>query len=173
MKQEALQPVDVLVCLKLSLPGNSDKSFKQLEEETGIHSATLHRAVGRAQDAGLLNSERKVYSSRLLGFLRNGVRHAFYVKRGSLARGMPTAYAAPPLDALMTPSREIPVWPDAKGEARGFAVVPLHPDAPTAARKDAELYELLALVDALRIGNARETKLAADLLEEHLAKVAA
>ena len=33
---------------------------------------------------------------------------------------------------------------------------PLYPIVPSAARRDAGLYDLLALVDALRIGRARE-----------------
>ena len=173
MKQETLQPVDVLVCLKMSLPGNADKSFDALEQETGIGSSTLHRAVGRAQDAGLLRGNRTPFSSRLLDFLSYGVKYAFYVKVGGQTRGMPTAYAAPPLNELMTPSSNMPVWPDAHGDVRGYAVTPLHKGALTAARNDPALYELLALVDGIRVGNTRERNLSAEILEERLIGVAA
>ena len=39
---------------------------------------------------------------------------------------------------------------------------------PLAARADNKLYELLALFDALRAGQAREREFAKKLLEEHM-----
>jgi hypothetical protein len=65
-----------------------------------------------------------------------------------------------------------PVWPDPDGEVRGGSFEPLHKAVPHAARKDPRLYELLALVDALRDGRARERQLAekalSTLLRSHL-----
>lgn len=55
----------------------------------------------------------------------------------------------------------------------GPAVKPLslfYPKAPLAAEKDTELYELLALVDAVRAGRAREQALAVRELETRLEK---
>lgn len=49
-----------------------------------------------------------------------------------------------------------PVWPDAEGMLQGAAVKPLYPSVPHAARNEPRLYDLLALVDAIRIGRARE-----------------
>ena len=43
---------------------------------------------------------------------------------------------------------------------RGVTFEPLHKSAPAAARKDPALYELLALIDAVRDGRVRERKLA-------------
>ena len=39
---------------------------------------------------------------------------------------------------------------------RGLGIEPLYPTAPGAALRNEKLYELLALVDALRAGRARE-----------------
>ena len=61
-----------------------------------------------------------------------------------------------------------PVWPDEEGTLRGQALYPLYPSAPLAARRDPRLYELLVLVDAIRMGNMREQQLAEDLLKERL-----
>lgn len=134
----------------------------------GIGLGSAYRSARRATDAGLLTSERKANSSALLEFVIHGVRYAFYVKPGELTRGLPTAHAAPPLAQFITPNSDIPVWPDPEGSTRGFAVTPLHKGAPKAAKRDPELYELLALVDALRIGRARERKLAQDELTRRL-----
>jgi len=46
--------------------------------------------------------------------------------------------------------------------------MPLYEKLPLAAVADAALYELLALFDALRMGQARERELAVKLLDERL-----
>jgi hypothetical protein len=78
---------------------------------------------------------------------------------------MPTSYAAPLLAEFISFGKEnIPVWPDALGEKLGYGVEPLHPSAPKAARRDGRLYEVLALIDALRDGRTRERQIAEDEL---------
>ena len=82
---------------------------------------------------------------------------------------MPTAYAGPPLKGLINqPDEPPPVWPDPEGKVRGIALFPLYPTVPQAARSDVELYENLALFDALRSGAARERELAKELLSQRL-----
>ena len=106
----------------------------------------------------------------LLEFLVHGVKYAFPPKRGALTRGMPTGYAAPPLNKVIVGSSEPPpVWPFAEGTVRGEEFEPLYPSVPQAAARDSRLYELLALVDAVRDGRARERNLAAKELEARLA----
>ena len=51
---------------------------------------------------------------------------------------------------------------------RGVTVEPLYKTAPAAALRDPFLYELLALIDALREGRARERKLAEKELIDRL-----
>jgi hypothetical protein len=76
-------------------------------------------------------------------------------------RGVPTGSAAPPLVAEMAGSDAPPwVWPDPNGTTRGLSFSPLYRSVPHAARSDADLYALLALVDAIRGGDARERRLA-------------
>ena len=52
------------------------------------------------------------------------------------------------------------MWPFPDGHHRGVSLDPLYKTAPAAALRDPFLYELLALIDALREGRARERKLA-------------
>jgi hypothetical protein len=61
-----------------------------------------------------------------------------------------------------------PVWADPDGKVKGLSIEPLYSSVPSAAKIDAGLYELLALVDALRIGRARERKLAEEELTRRL-----
>ena len=60
------------------------------------------------------------------------------------------------------------MWPHPEGTSRGQSLLPLYEKLALAAIDDPKLYELLALFDALRIGEARERELARKLLEERL-----
>ena len=82
---------------------------------------------------------------------------------------MPTAHSAPPLSKRILANGEALVWPDPEGTLRGQSIRPLYATVPSAARNDQKLYELLALVDAIRVGKARERKLAEEELGKRLA----
>ena len=56
------------------------------------------------------------------------------------------------------------VWSHPEGDVWGEGLEPLYPSIVEAARRDPKLHEYLALVDALRVGRARERKLAIELL---------
>ncbi len=71
------------------------------------------------------------------------------------------------LSSLPRPIRH-PCGPHKNGSVRGVEFVPLYPTVPEAARRDAKLYALLALFDALRTGQARERNLAQGMLEERI-----
>ena len=52
------------------------------------------------------------------------------------------------------------MWPWPEGDTRGIGLEPLYKKVPQAALRDPGLYELLALVDAIRDGRARDRKIA-------------
>jgi predicted nucleotidyltransferase len=82
---------------------------------------------------------------------------------------LPTGYAAPPLNrTIVRPGEPPPVWPYADGTVRGYSLAPLYRSVPIAAARDPRLYALLALVDAIRDGGARERDLAANELESRI-----
>ncbi|SHN00304.1 hypothetical protein SAMN02787076_02850 [Rhizobacter sp. OV335] len=86
-----------------------------------------------------------------------------------MSRGMPTAIAGPSLRQHFDLSNAVlPVWPDAQGDTYGPSLTPLHHTAPTASRLDEKLFDVLTLLDALRIGAARERELASTMLLERL-----
>jgi len=152
--------LDVVVLLKL-LIAEAGKPYAELSRELGISASEIHAAVHRGVDAGLLDgAARRPLLKPLEEYLIHGVRYAFPARRGPVARGIPTAYAASPLAEYLGMDDLPPVWPDPEGTVKGFALEPLHPAVPKASRQDSKLYELLALVDALRIGRSRDRKLA-------------
>ena len=57
-------------------------------------------------------------------------------------------------------------WPDDGGDIRGLMIEPLHPNVPKAAGRDELFYKLLASIDILRVGKARELKRATDELKK-------
>lgn len=157
-----LKPQDILVLLKLTQTRWVGAPYGRLAEELGMSPSEVHAAVQRAVSAGLVNVHlRSVIRDAAAEFLVHGVKYVFPAKRGELTRGLPTGVGAPPLVSLFSPSREpVPVWPDPEGDVRGYALEPLYKSVPKAAKRDPDLYALLALVDAIRSGRARERALA-------------
>ena len=97
------------------------------------------------------------------------MKYAFPATRGGVTRGVPTSYAATPLSRLIVASADLPpVWPHSEGSVRGVSLEPLYRSAPAAALRDPALYELLALIDAIRDGRARERKLAEEELSTRI-----
>jgi hypothetical protein len=80
---------------------------------------------------------------------------------------VPTSHSASPLAELIQ-SEENYVWPCAEGKLRGQSIMPLYPQAPEAVLQDPELHALLALVDALRVGQKREKMLAIGELKKRI-----
>ena len=170
-----LKPQDIVVLLKLTVPG-TELSYLALARSLGISASEIHAAVRRASKAGLLNiATLRPKREALLEFLIHGLKYVFPGEKGTSTRGIPTAFAGPPLkqhflrEPLQGASyRRVPVWPDPHGEARGDELKPLYRSVPTAAKNDPLLYELLVLVDAIRAGGARERHLAEEELTKRL-----
>ncbi|MSQ52705.1 MAG: hypothetical protein EXR28_12535 [Betaproteobacteria bacterium] len=173
-----LKPQDIVVLLKLVAIGSEPWTFQRLAVELSISQSEVHASVRRAVAARLVSDATtatgKPVRAALLEFLLHGVKYAYPPEHGALTRGVPTGYAAPPLNKVISASSDPPpVWPYAQGTARGVAFQPLYPSVPVAALLDARLYELLALVDAIRGGRARERNLATRELESRLGAVTA
>lgn len=164
-----IRPQDILVLLKLAL-WDRNWTFDLLAHELGLSASAVHRSVHRAAAAGLYRPNKKeVDRAALEEFLVHGLRYVFPPKWGGEARGIATAWAAPPLAGeLSQAANSPPVWPDPHGTVRGIALEPLDPRVPDAAKRDEELGQLLALIDAIRIGGPRERALAAEGLKARL-----
>ena len=148
-----LAAVDVLILLKLAVKDERDWTQPQVAGELLVSQSVVSRALRSAESVGLYSPVRKrVNARRLAEALIHGARYFLAAKRGGEVRGMRTAWAAPPLSAELSGTDLLPpVWPDADGETRGLSLEPLHPNVPEAARRDPKLYELLALLDVLRM----------------------
>jgi len=151
---------------------NADPSwtYQSLAGELGLSLSETHGAVKRCEEAGLYNPHtRGPNRTALHELLVHAARYVFPAKPGAIGLGLPTSFAASPLrDKLSFDASEAPVMPLFHGPARGPEIAPLCRHAPKAAERDPQLYELLALVDALRTGRARERKMASEHLSQLL-----
>ena len=163
-----LKPQDVVVLLKLLVSGKD--SYSKLAGDLFMSPSEVHAAVKRASSAGLIDpSLKEVKRVALAEFLIHGLKYAFPPIRGTITRGIPTAHAAPPLVDMISGTDDLPpVWPSPEGTVRGSELKPLYRNVPQAIREDQKLYELLALVDAIRAGRARERALAKAELNKRL-----
>jgi hypothetical protein len=164
---------DVVVLAKLVSYGGGRPPIAQVAGDLTLSPSQVHASLKRLGRARLIDAQTgRPLLKAVEEFLIHGVKYAFPVQRGEATRGLPTAYAAPPLnDQIAENGDPPPVWPDAEGEVRGVTLEPLHKAAPKAARKDPVLHELLALVDALRDGRVRERQLAEKELSARLRRL--
>jgi hypothetical protein len=167
---------DILVLLKLLIHKDEPAmAFHRLASELEMSPAEVHQGIKRSEQAGLVwvsqqgrSHEKKVNLVALEEFLLHAAKYVFPPEYGPVTRGLPTSFAAPAFPKMSAGDELPPVWPDPQGEVRGQALLPLYRSAPGAARRDPLLYEVLALVDALRSGKARERELAKTELLRHL-----
>jgi DNA-binding Lrp family transcriptional regulator len=166
-RQISLRPVDVPVALRMAEAPLA--TFESLGHDLGISQSTAHDSVKRLEAAGLLRPhDKRVNRAALLEFLEHGVRYAFPpVSSGGTVRGVVTAHAAPAFQSEII-SENVIVWPDVNGPNVGEALQPLYDKATILPERCRSLYEMLTLVDALRIGRSREKKIAVSKLRDRL-----
>lgn len=149
-------------------------SLRSLAGELGISKSEIGYSINRSLSSGLAIKDRK-YSypkankKALCEFLIYGIKYVYPVSPGSFTRGVFTSFSAPVLEGrLLSAGENRYVWPFAEGEEAGLSIEPLFKSVPYAALRDPTLYEFLALVDAVRLGNSREYHFACDELRERL-----
>ena len=168
-----LKPQDLLVLLKVAAHPPQRWTYAALGEALSMSASEAHASVKRAVSSGLAVAPSRAEGSpirpNLLEFMLHGVRYIWPAAVGPVKRGVPTAFGAEPLASQLTAAPgEAPVWAHPDGKTKGPTLSPLYRTAPQAALADPSLHRLLALLDALRTGRARERSLAAKLMEAEL-----
>jgi len=163
-----LKPQDIVILLKIIALGEKPWFHHTIAQELGISQSEVSQSLNRTKYAGLLDEARKnVNKIAFTEFIIHGVAYAFPQQPGALVRGVLTAHAAEPLNNIIKANEKY-VWPYAKGLDRGQAVEPLYNTVVEASTKDRDLYELLTLVDAIRVGRVREKEIAKKELEKRI-----
>lgn len=166
-----MRPQDIVILLKKVTKNGRVLLNGQIAKELGISASEVSEALARCRIARLVDTtKQRVNILALEEFLVHGLKYVFPVQPQSVVRGVATAISAPPMKEKIVGGSEQYVWPDAKGDMRGAAITPLYKTVPTAVAEDDMLYKLLALVDTLRIGRAREVEIAKAELNSILAE---
>ena len=167
-KHKGMRPHDIIILLKIAALKDKTWLAKDLAQSLGISASEVSESLNRSKLAALVSADKKrLMKSNLLDFLEHGLAYVYPAEPGAIQRGMPTAHSAAPLNQFIS-GDEAYVWPWAAGEERGQAIEPLHPAVPAACAKDSLLYELLALVDGLRLGRVREKNQAIEGLRKRI-----
>jgi hypothetical protein len=159
-----MKPQDILVLLKIFLKEPDDWTMAKLAHELFLSKSEIHAAINRLKRSNLL---RESSSNTVLPnlqameeFLIHGLKYAFPAEEGKEMRGMPTSHSASPLSELFDQDeQDVYVWPYEFANARGKSISPLYKSVPKAAEVDKDLYELLVLIDGIRIGRSREAQI--------------
>lgn len=145
-----------------------DRSWlsKDLAGSLRISPSEISESLNRSKIAGLLSPDKKkVMKSAFLSFIQFGLSYVFPAEPGALVRGIPTGHSAPVLKEYFL-SAEPYVWHSPLGKMKGQSIPPLYANQIAAAQDDPHLYDMLALIDAVRVGRRREVEKGTELLKE-------
>lgn len=165
-----LKPQDIVVLLKVHSWQPPDWKYNDLATSLGISASEVHAALKRCEISRLYEREdKRVLKTPLLEFLIHGLKYVFPSVPGAISRGIPTAHSAEPLKSQFLDSSDVPyIWAYPTGQVRGQVIEPLYRSVPDAVQNDPNLYELLTLIDGIRVGRVREQRLAAKELSQRL-----
>ena len=165
-----MKPQDIIVLLKIFLKEPGTWTMSRIAHELFMSKSEVSLAIKRLKVAGLVRESLDLKCvipnlGAMEEFLIHGLKYVFPAEEGREMRGMPTSHSAAPLSVLIAEDQaDIYVWPYEFGDARGKSITPLYRSVPKAAELDIDFYELLVLLDGIRIGRAREVNIASEEL---------
>lgn len=174
-----LQPVDFAVAFVASYLKREEGMWSpaRIREVVPLPWASLHLSLSRLEAADVVRDGR--VHSLALSALLPALRYLVPARvdlGADLVLGVPTGVSAPAFGGAIVMSVPM-VWPSERGSVLGLAVQPLHPVIPEAVLQNPGAYAVLAALDAVRTGKAREFAAGARLLEAlvdiHLPQLAA
>ncbi|MBB4804389.1 hypothetical protein HNP37_004476 [Flavobacterium nitrogenifigens] len=164
-----LKPQDVAILVKIIVFDLKPWSQETLAFELQMSQSEISQSLNRCRYATLIDADKKkVNRFAFTEFLLHGIQYVFPQQPGAIVRGIPTAHSAPPLNNFFINSQETFVWPHHRGTERGQAVEPLYPAVVNASLMDNMFYEYMTLIDALRVGRAREKEIAKKELRKRI-----
>ncbi|MFZ4404972.1 MAG: hypothetical protein ACOYOK_12785 [Pseudobdellovibrionaceae bacterium] len=164
-KTVSLKPQDVALLAKLITYKGDQWRQVDLAQELGLSQGEIAKSISRLSKAGLIN-EKRVNRLAALEFILHAVKYAFPAEVGALTVGIPTGISAPAHEKMVVQSsNDIYVWPSTQGSHRGQLIKPFYANLAEAALRDSDFYAFMAAIEILRIGRARERKLAQIYIE--------
>jgi len=168
-KHNGMRPQDIAVLLKIISIRHDKWRNIDIANAVGISPSEVSEALNRCKIARLIDSKKKkVNINSFIEFLVYGLKYVFPTEPGASVKGTPTAHSASPINEHISSVTDVYVWPNAKGTHRGQAIEPLYKTIPHIVQDDKLFYELLTIIDTIRVGRVREIKIAIDELNKRL-----
>jgi hypothetical protein len=143
------------VALRLLL--EPEERYEPLSHALVTSTSAVHRSVGRLRLARICKPEsRTIDRDAFLEFAIGGVPYTFPCMRTGSGRGMATGTSHPGLAASSGEDSGTFVWASSRHEVEGHVIVPLFPGVVQVAERDERLYQLLSIVEAIRIAPREE-----------------
>ncbi|MFI3262739.1 MAG: hypothetical protein R3Y26_07505 [Rikenellaceae bacterium] len=163
-----LKSQDILILLYLITQPNGWIQA-DIAEALLLSPSEVSNAMRRCVLSGFMNTEKsRVNKLALREFLISGLKYAFPALVSTKVRGVATAHSATPIKEQISEGEDIYVWSYYLGTRRGYAVTPLYKTVPKIVKNNPALYELLVIVDTIRIGKVREVEIAIVELDKKL-----
>ncbi len=180
-----LKPQDIVILLKIlsAVTLSKNYSFEELTQNElarllCMSPSEVNAGIKRLVLSGLLGPVQRVNRRVFMPIkaaveecLISGIKYFFPTQLKAYTRGIVTSYAAPIFEKYIVLGNDpVPVWPCAEGDQRGLTLEPLYRSVPQSIIKhpDPIFYDLLVLVDAIRIGRVRERNIAIQLVKEKI-----
>jgi hypothetical protein len=163
-----MKPQDLVILLKIIILQKKEWKVIELASALFLSQSEVSKALERLVFSGLLDESKRVPSKNAIyDFIVNAVKNTFPIRPGRISKGIPTSHTANPMKTKFV-SDEKYVWPHLNGTVKGESIDPLYDKAPDAAIADSKLYEMLALIDSLRVGKVREQEIAKEELKKRI-----
>ena len=165
-----MKEVDVYVLLSFLVKKNSKETIRDWQNRSGISKAVLGRSMKFLRQAKLVAENEPIYRN-IEEFLIHGFSYVFPIEKGRVTRGFISGIDATKLKSDFVDNEYPIVWAHPEGNVKGFSVPPLHKAIPEMIAKnklEQNVYEMLALLDVLRVGQRREIEAAKKRLKELL-----
>lgn len=165
-----MKPQDILILLTILIEENSVLwQNLTISRKLNISPAETGDSINRSMRSGLLDANRKVMRNNLFEFLLYGLKYVFPAIPGGITRGIPTAHSSKFFkNKILTSNKNKYVWPYEKGTEQGQSIKPLYKTVPSVIAENQELYYILSLLDAIRIGGSRENMIAKEKIKKWL-----
>ena len=163
-----LKPQDILISLKILVKTQQglEWSYSQVAGELCMSPSEVYSGVKRVTEARLIERNRMPVKRALEEFLIHGIKYSFPVTFGGATKGIPTSYAASPLNSLISFSSQFaPVWPHPEGVIQGMELKPLYKSVPET------VPPVLIYADLLASGDTRNIETAEKIYNEYVVKI--
>lgn len=158
-------------------------SLRGIGSSLGISKTEIGASLRRCEDSRLLTfydsgslgssnlnqANWHINKKALFELIRYAIPYFFPVEQLGLNYGLVTGVSAPILMKELTSGGATSyIWASEYGSTYGQAIEPLYKSVPFAAINDVFVYDCFALIDAYRMGRAREKDVVLGLLDELL-----